>query len=279
MVTLDPHDWQKTFCKMSASWHWNFPSPKPYILTSPHAALEQSLRAIWDAASQAAVLIWPQIKLNSQLWSCTSFLVNTTYLRIDSLTWFLYNAMKAGNLISASSASSKSPLYLWKFSVHILLKPSLKDFEHNFTSMQNECNCMIVWTFIGIAFLWDWNENWPFRSLWPLLSFFQICWHIQCSTFTELSFSTLNSSAGILSPPLALLIVMFPNSYLTSHSRMSGSKWVTTPLLTSRSLSPFLCSSSVYSCHLFLIFSASVRSIAFLSFIVLILAWNFTWYL
>ena len=40
---------------------------------SPTAALEQSLRAVWDAASQAAVLILPQIKLNSQLSSCTSF--------------------------------------------------------------------------------------------------------------------------------------------------------------------------------------------------------------
>ena len=47
---------------------------------------------------------------------------------------FFYDPMDVGNLIS-SSASSKSSLYIWKFSVHVLLKPSLKDFEHNFTSM------------------------------------------------------------------------------------------------------------------------------------------------
>ena len=35
----------------------------------------------------------------------------------------------------------------------------------------DECNCAVVWAFFGIAFLWDWNENWPFPVLWPLLSF------------------------------------------------------------------------------------------------------------
>ena len=53
----------------------------------------------------------------------------------------------------------------WKFLVHILLKPGLENFEHYFTSMWNECNCAVVWTFFGVAFLWDWNENWPFPVL------------------------------------------------------------------------------------------------------------------
>ena len=51
-----------------------------------------------------------------------------------------------GNLIS-SSAFSKSSLYIWKFSVHILLKPSLKDFEHSLVSMWNQCNCTVIWMF------------------------------------------------------------------------------------------------------------------------------------
>ena len=38
-------------------------------------------------------------------------------------------------------------------------------------SMWNEWNCMVVWTYFDIAFLWDWNENWPFPVLWPLLIF------------------------------------------------------------------------------------------------------------
>ena len=48
---------------------------------------------------------------------------------------FFYNPANAGNLNSGSSAFSKSSLYIWKFLVHILLKSSLKDFEHNHASM------------------------------------------------------------------------------------------------------------------------------------------------
>ena len=103
---------------------------------------------------------------------------------------------------------------------------------------------------------------------------FQICWHIECSTFTASSFRIWNSSAGIPSPPLALFIVMLPKAYLTLHFRMSGSRWVITPSWLSGLWRSFLYSSSVYSCHLFLISSASVRSIPFLSFIVPIFAWN-----
>ena len=69
--------------------------------------------------------------------------------------------MNGGNLISSSSAFSKSSLYIWNFSVQVILKPCLEDFEHYLVNMWNECNCVVVWTFYGIAFLWDWNENWP----------------------------------------------------------------------------------------------------------------------
>ena len=87
------------------------------------------------------------------------------------LSWFLNDTVDVGNLISDSSAFSKSSLNIWKFMVHILFKPGLENFEHYFTSMWDEYNCMVVWAFFGIAFLWHWNENWPFPVLWPLLSF------------------------------------------------------------------------------------------------------------
>ena len=103
---------------------------------------------------------------------------------------------------------------------------------------------------------------------------FQICWHIECSTFTESSFRIWNSSTGIPSPPLALFIVMVPKALLTSHSRMSGSRWVITPSWLFGSWRSFLYSSSVYSCHLFLISSVYVRCIPFLSFTEPIFAWN-----
>ena len=84
---------------------------------------------------------------------------------------FFYDPMDVGNFISGSSAFSKSSLNIWKFTVHVLLKPGLENFEHYFTSMWDECNYAVVWAFFGIAFLWDWNEKWPFPVLWPLLSF------------------------------------------------------------------------------------------------------------
>jgi len=102
---------------------------------------------------------------------------------------------------------------------------------------------------------------------------FQICWHIECSTFTASSFRIWNSSTGIPSPPLALFVVMLSKAHLTSHSTMSGSRWVITPSWLSGSWRSFFCSSSVYSCHLS-ISSASVRSIPFLFFIEPIFAWN-----
>ena len=97
---------------------------------------------------------------------------------------------------------------------------------------------------------------------------FQICWHIECSTFTASSFKVWNSSTGLPSPPLALFVVMLPKAHLTFHSQMSGSRWLITLLWFSGSWSSFLYNSSVYSCHIFLISSAYVKSIPFLSFIV-----------
>ena len=88
---------------------------------------------------------------------------------------------------------------------------------------------------------------------------FQICWHIECSTSTASSVRISNSSTGIPSPPLALFVVMFSKAHLTSHSSMYGSTSVIIPLWLSWSWRSFLYSSSVYSCHLFLISSASVH--------------------
>ena len=87
------------------------------------------------------------------------------------LSCFFHDPAYVGNLISGSSAFSKTSLNIWKFTVHVLLKPGLENFEHCFTSVWDECNCVVVRTFFGIAFLWDWNENWCFPVLWPLLSF------------------------------------------------------------------------------------------------------------
>ena len=72
---------------------------------------------------------------------------------------FLHDSMNVGNLIYGFPTFSKSSLCIWNFSVHVLLKPSLKDFEHILVSLWNACSCTVVWTFFGIALLWDWKKN------------------------------------------------------------------------------------------------------------------------
>ena len=92
-----------------------------------------------------------------------------------------------GNLVSGSFTFSTTSLNIWKFMVHVLLKPGLENFEHYFTSMWDECNCMGVWAFFRIAFLWSGMKTDLFQfcgHCWV----FQICWHIECSTFMASSF-------------------------------------------------------------------------------------------
>ena len=87
------------------------------------------------------------------------------------LSCFFHDPTDIGNLISGSSAFPNTSLNIWKFTVHILLKPGLGNFEHYFAFVWDEYDHVVVWAFFGIAFLWDWNENCLFPVLWPLLSF------------------------------------------------------------------------------------------------------------
>ena len=145
---------------------------------------------------------------------------------VDVFLWFscfFNDPTDVGNLISGSSAFSKSSLNIWNFSIHVLLKPDLENFEHYFASMWDECNCSVVWAFFGFAFLRDWNENWKEWKLFQSCGHcwvFQICWYIECSTLIASSFRI----------PLALFVVMLSKAHLTSHFRMSGSRWVITLL-------------------------------------------------
>ena len=146
-----------------------------------------------------------------------------------------YDPTDVGNLISDSSASSKSSLNIWKLSVHILLQPSLENFEHYFASVWDEWIVQqfehsLVLPFFGIGM-----KTYLFQfcgHCWV----FQICRHTEYRTFIASSVMIWNRSAGIPSPLLALFVVKLPNTHLTSHSRMSGSRWVITPLWLSGSL-------------------------------------------
>ena len=115
-------------------------------------------------------------------------IVNETRLDVFlEFSFFLYDPMDVDNLISGSSAFSKSTLSICKFWVHVLLKATLENFKHFSASMWDECNCVVVWTFFGIAFLCYWNENRPSSIPWPLLSFpnFLAYWVQQHHLFLE----------------------------------------------------------------------------------------------
>ena len=90
-------------------------------------------------------------------WNSLAFSMIQQMLAIWSLVPLLF-------LKPAWASGSSRFTYCW-------MKPGLENFEHYFTSVWDECNCAVVWAFFGIPFLWDWNENWPFLVLWPLLSF------------------------------------------------------------------------------------------------------------
>ena len=141
---------------------------------------------------------------------------------------FLYDPTDVGNLISGSSAFS-NPAWTsgsswftccWSLTCKIL----------SITLLAYEMNA-IVWSFehcLALPFFGIGMKTDLFQSCghcWV----FQICWHIECSTFTPLSFRIWYSSVGIPSPPLAFFVVMLPKAHLTLHSRMSGSRWVITP--------------------------------------------------
>ena len=142
------------------------------------------------------------------------------------LSCFFDNPTDVGHLISGSSAFSKTSLNIWNFTVHVLLKPGLENFKHYFTSMWDECNYAVLWVYLALPFFATGMKTDLFQSCghcWV----FQICWHVECSTFTASSFRIWSSSIRIPSAPLGLFVVMLPKAHLTSHSRMSAaSRWV-----------------------------------------------------
>ena len=139
--------------------------------------------------------------------------VNTADVFLE-FSCFFYDPMDVGNLISGSSSFSKSSLtsgssqftYCWSLAWRILsitllaceMHAILRCFEHSLTL-----------PFFGIGMKTD-----LFQSCGHWV--FQICWHIECSTFTASSFRIWNISAGNPSRPLALFVVMLPKAHLTS---------------------------------------------------------------
>ena len=117
--------------------------------------------AIFGSNSCSVTCIQVSSETRKVIWSCHLFnnfpqfvvihtikcfsIVNKAEVDVFlELSCFFYDPTDVGNLVSGSSAFSKSSLYIWKFLVHVLLKPSLKNFEHDLVSVWNECNCTVV---------------------------------------------------------------------------------------------------------------------------------------
>ena len=151
------------------------------------------------------------------------------------LSCFFYDPMDVGNLISGSSAFSKSNLTIWNFSVHTHWTLAWRILSITLLACETSA---VVWyfehslalPFLGIGMKTDLLQS--HGHCW----IFQICWHIECNTWTASFFRIWNSSTGILTPPLALFVVMLHKAHLTLHSRMSGSKWMISPSWLSGSL-------------------------------------------
>ena len=147
---------------------------------------------------------------------------------------FFYNPADVGNLISGSSAFSKSSLYIWKFLVYILLKPSLKDFEHYLASMEMSTIVRQFQHYLPLPFF-GLGMKLTFPSPLATAEFFKFAGmlsaalsqhHLLGFEIAQLKFHNLQE----------LLVVMLPKAHLTSHSRMSGSWLVTTPSWLSGSI-------------------------------------------
>ena len=133
---------------------------------------------------------------------------------------FLYKPTIVGNLISGFSAFSKLSLCIWKFLVHALLKPNLKDFEHYLTSMWNECSCMVVctfsvpgtqlWTFVWGNLFSKHCSRWAVSASLRNLSVSKLC-----SPNTDLLRQKFwgwgQAVCVFLSPPAVLIMLKFEN--------------------------------------------------------------------
>ena len=122
-----------------------------------------------------------------------------------------------GNLISGSSVFSKSSLNIWMLLDHVLLKLDLENFRHYFVSMWDECNCVVVWVSLALPFFGIGTKTYFFQSCYYFWVF-QICWHIECNTFTAPSDSW---SLVFLSAYVTFIPLLHFENHLTKPSMVT----------------------------------------------------------
>ena len=146
-------------------WRTPFPIWNQFVVPCPVLTVASWPAYVSQEAGQVVCIPISFRIFHSLLWSTQSKALAVIKAEIDiflELSCFFDDPTNVGNLISGSSAFSKTSLNIWKFMVHVLLKPGLENFERYFASVWDECNCAVVWAFFDIAFLRDWSENWPF---------------------------------------------------------------------------------------------------------------------
>ena len=126
-----------------------FPIPIMSVSFLRHAPASLSVFFLYYVCTHTHAMYEEISMYNMQPWNSLAFSMIQRMLAIWSLVPlpFLNPAWTSGS------------------SLNILLKPSLENFEHYFARVRDDCNCVVVWTFFGIALLWAWNENWPFPVL------------------------------------------------------------------------------------------------------------------
>ena len=120
--------------------------------------------------------------------------------------------------MSGSSAFYKPSLYIWKFLIQVLLKPTLMEFEHNLTSLGNKCNCLIVWTFFSIALVGNWEWRLTFLQSCGHYWVFHIFWHIKCFWYLQFSVSL---HCPFKKAFLSLLTILWNSAFSWTHFSLS----------------------------------------------------------
>ena len=134
--------------------------------------------------------------------------------------WAILSLVPLPFLKPAWTSGSSRFMYYWSLAWRIL---SITLLACEMSTIGRQFEHSLALPFFGIGMKTDLFQS--CGHCWG----FQICWHIECSSFIASSFRIWNSSTGIPSPLLVLFVLMLPKIHLTSHSRMSGSRWVITP--------------------------------------------------
>ena len=167
----------------------------PYVTTGKTIALTgqmfvgKAMSLLLNMLSRFVIAFLPRSKhlLISWLQSQSAVILEPQKIKSVWNSWFFSDPADVGNLISGSSAFPKSSLNSWNFMDRVLVKLGLKNFEHCFASVWDECSCVVIWIFLALPFFEIGIKTDLFQSCGHCLVF-KICWHIECGTFTASSF-------------------------------------------------------------------------------------------